>query len=143
MKERNIPAYASGDYYALSHPTTFTTLQSSLDSIHQYTNPGLNYIMNGEMGRYHGVRFIEQTNVAKSNSGSGWTNTSWCFFFGEDTVAEAIAVPEEMRGKIPSDFGRSKGIAWYYLGGFGNVHDSAAGYSAVANTRILKWTSAA
>ena len=30
----------------------------------------------------------------------------------EDTVAEAIAIPEEMRGKIPTDFGRSKGVAW-------------------------------
>ncbi len=30
----------------------------------------------------------------------------------EDTVAEAIAVPEEVRAKIPTDFGRSKGIAW-------------------------------
>ena len=29
-----------------------------------------------------------------------------------DTVAEAIAVPEEIRGKIPSDYGRSKGVAW-------------------------------
>ena len=139
MKERNIPAYANGDYYAISHPTTFTTLQSNLDTIHQYTPSGLNFIMNGEMGRYHGVRFIEQTNIAKSNSGSGWTNTSWAYFFGEDTVAEAIAVSEEMRGKIPTDFGRSKGIAWYYLGGFANVHDSAATYSALANTRIIRW----
>lgn len=139
MKERNIPTYANGDYYALAHPTTFTTLQSNLDSIHQYTPSGLNYIMNGEMGRYHGVRFIEQTHIAKE----GWAATDWAFFFGEDTVAEAIAIPEEMRGKIPSDFGRSKGIAWYYLGGFGNVHDSAQSYSALANTRILKWTAAA
>ena len=143
MKERNIPTYANGDYYALSHPTTFTTLQSNLDSIHQYTPSGLNYIMNGEMGRYHGVRFIEQTHIAKSNSGAGWAATSWAYFFGEDTVAEAIAVPEEIRGKIPSDYGRSKGIAWYYLGGFGNVHDSAASYSALANTRIIKWDSQA
>jgi len=52
-------------------------------------------------------------------------------------VAEAIAVPEEMRGKIPTDYGRSKGIAWYYLGGFGIVHTSAI------NTRIVKWDSQA
>lgn len=34
----------------------------------------------------------------------------------EDTVAEALVVPEEIRGQIPADFGRAKGIAWYYLG---------------------------
>jgi len=45
-------------------------------------------------------------------------------------------VPEEMRGKIPSDYGRSKGVAWYYLGGFGIVHTLAS------NARIVKWDSA-
>jgi hypothetical protein len=52
-------------------------------------------------------------------------------------VAEGVAVPEEMRGKIPTDYGRSKGIAWYYLGGFGIVHTLAQ------NVRIVKWDSAA
>jgi hypothetical protein len=64
------------------------------------------------------------------------------FFFGDDTVAEAIAVMEEMRGKIPGDYGRSKGVAWYYLGGFGLVHQLDSGTSSL-NARILKWDSAA
>ena len=55
-----------------------------------------------------------------------------------DTVAEAIAVPEEMRGKIPTDYGRSKGVAWYYLGGFGNAHKVTGN---TANERIVKWDS--
>jgi hypothetical protein len=71
-----------------------------------------------------------------------WNNakSSWAFFMGDDTVAEGIAVPEEMRGKIPSDFGRDKGIAWYYVGGFGLVHtrDDASGSR---NARIVKWDS--
>ena len=71
-------------------------------------------IANGEIGRYENCRFVEQTNIAKA----GTTNTDWCFFMGEDTVAEAIAVPEEMRGKIPGDYGRSKGLAWYGVLGF-------------------------
>ena len=81
------------------------------------------------------MRFVEQTNIAKES----WTGakSDWLFFMGGDTVAEGIAVPEEMRGKIPTDYGRSKGIAWYYLGGFGLVHTVAA------NARILKWDSAA
>jgi hypothetical protein len=92
-------------------------------------------ILNGEVGRYEGVRFIEQTNIASE----GWTNakSDAVFFFGEDTVAEAIVVPEEIRGKIPTDYGRSKGIMWYYLGGFGLVHTVAA------QARIIKWDSAA
>ena len=46
-----------------------------------------------------------------------------------------IAVPEEIRGKIPGDFGRDRGIAWYYLGGFGLVHTQAA------QSRIVMWDS--
>jgi thiamine-phosphate pyrophosphorylase len=55
--------------------------------------------------------------------------------FGGDTVAEGIVIPEEMRGKIPTDYGRSRGVAWYYLGGFGLVH------TAFAQARIVKWDS--
>lgn len=135
MKERNIPPYSGDDYFALGHPTTFRTVKNDLESIHQYVDQGFRMIMNGEIGRYEGVRFVEQTNIAKSV----WTNglSNWAFFFGQDTVAEGIAIPEEMRGKIPTDFGRSRGIAWYYLGGFGLVHTQAA------QARILKWDSAA
>ena len=65
------------------------------------------------------------------------TLSDWCFFFGEDTVAEAVAVPEEIRGKLPGDYGRDKGVAWYALLGFGLVHTQAA------QARIIMWDSAA
>ena len=142
MKERNIPAYIADDYYAICWPTTLRTFKNNLETIHQYSETGFNLIMNGEIGRYENVRYIEQTNIAKGTGTDGVTTTAWSqgksdwiFFFGNDTVAEAIAVPEEMRGKIPTDYGRSKGIAYYYLGGFGIVHTLAA------NCRILKWDS--
>ncbi len=134
MKERNIPPYMGDDYAALAHPSTFRQLKNDLESVHQYVDAGFQMILNGEIGRYESTRFIEQTNIAKSS----WTNnkSNWAFFFGDDTVAEGIAVPEEMRGKIPTDYGRSRGIAWYYLGGFGLVHTQAA------QARIVKWDSA-
>jgi N4-gp56 family major capsid protein len=144
MKERNIPAYIADDYYSIAWPTTLRTFKNNLETIHQYSETGFNLIMNGEIGRYENVRYIEQTNIAKGTGTDGVTTTAWSvgvsdwiFFFGNDTVAEAIAVPEEMRGKIPTDYGRSKGIAWYYLGGFGIVHTLAL------NARIVKWDSAA
>lgn len=150
MKERNIPAYLGDDYYALAWPTTLRSFKNNLETIHQYSDTGFKLIMNGEIGRYENTRYIEQTNVAKgvgttgistANGGDmvGWTNakSDWIFFFGNDTVAEAVAVPEEMRGKIPTDYGRSKGVAWYYLGGFGIVH------TLPLNARIVKWDSQA
>jgi N4-gp56 family major capsid protein len=142
MKERNIPAYSGDDYYAIAWPSTWRTLKDNLEAIKQYIDQGFQMIMNGEIGRYDGVRFVEQTHKAKASIGtatSAWTNglSDWAVFFGEDTVAEAVAVPEEIRGKIPGDFGRDRGIAWYYLGGFGIVHTQAA------QTRIVIWDSAA
>lgn len=139
MKERNIPAYVNDDYISLAHPTTFRQLKNDLEAIHLYVDTGFQMILNGEIGRYESVRFVEQTNIAKSV----WSNnkSNWAFFFGADTVAEAIAVPEEMRGKIPTDYGRSRGVAWYYLGGFGIVHPRDDSDTS-KNARIVKWDSA-
>jgi len=101
MKERNIPPFSVNDYAAIAHPTTFRTFKNDLEEVHKYVDRGFSMILEGEMGRYEGCRFVEQTNIAKAT----WTNSksNWAFFFGGDTVAEAIAVPEEMRGKIPTD----------------------------------------
>lgn len=152
MKERNIPPYVADDYYALGWPTTYRAFKNELEGIHQYVETGFGFIMNGETGRYESIRFIEQTNIAKGGAvdsttwtfrtADAWNNgkSDWVFFCGEDTVAEAMCIPEEIRGKIPTDYGRSRGVAWYYLGGFGIVHGPAMD---VSNTRIVKWESAA
>ncbi|MGL5002116.1 MAG: hypothetical protein ACRDAM_04190, partial [Casimicrobium sp.] len=142
MKERNIPPYMGDDYMALAWPSTFRPFKNELEQLFKYVQPGVTMIMNGEIGRYENTRFVEQTNVAKST----WTNakSDWAFFFGNDTVAEGIIIPEEMRGKIPSDYGRSKGIAWYYLGGFGICHPGTGPDAAITRktARIVKWDSA-
>ena len=142
MKERNIPAYTGDDYYGLAWPTTWRAFKDDIEALKSYVDQGFRMIMNGEIGRFEGVRFVEQTHKAKGSIGTAataWTNakSDWAVFFGEDTVAEAVAVPEEIRGKIPGDYGRDRGIAWYYLGGFGIVHTQAA------QSRIVIWDSAA
>jgi N4-gp56 family major capsid protein len=151
MKERNIPPYVMDDYLSISHPSTYRGFKNSLETLHQYTETGLAHIFNGEIGRYESFRFIEQTFIPKggaadsttydpwSGTADAWNNglSSWAFFMGADTVTEAICIPEEIRAKIPGDYGRSKGIAWYYLGGFGLVHPDAT------NARVVMWDSAA
>jgi hypothetical protein len=37
---------------------------------------------------------------------------------GADSIVEGVAIPEEVRVKIPVKYGRDKGIAWYALLGF-------------------------
>ena len=153
MKERNVPPYMNDDYFAIGWPSTFRPIKNQLEDLHKYVETGFRHIANGEIGRYENIRFVEQTHVAKGGAldsttynyrnPDAWNNgvSDWIFFFGEDTVTEAVAIPEEIRGKIPTDYGRARGVAWYYLGGFGLVHGATVADSA--NARIVKWDSAA
>ena len=137
MKERNIPQYFdNGDYGCIARTKTYRTFKNELETVHQYVPPGFDMILNGEIGRYEGVRFFEQTNRAANTT--DWATNSKsddAHFFGGDTVHEAIAIMEEIRGKIPGDFGRDKGVAWYALLGYKLVH------SVAAQARIVKWGS--
>jgi len=150
MVERNVPPFVGDDYAALAWPTALRDFKTDLEGIHMYTAQGFQLIHAGEIGRYENCRYIEQTYIPKggaadSSTWSAETNTEdawnsalsdWIFFFGEDNVAEGIVIPEELRGKIPSDYGRSKGVAWYALEGYGLIH------AVAAQTRVFKWDSA-
>lgn len=136
MKERNIPTYSDGNYRCIGRPSTFRSFKDDLEAIHQYQDQGFGLIMNGELGRsYEGIRFFEQTAIPSQ----AWSNgvSDQAFFFGEDTVMEAIVVPPEIRGKLPGDYGRDKGVAWYAQEGFALTHTQAD------QARILEWASAA
>ncbi len=140
MKERNIPPYMADDYVSIAHPSTLRNFKNDLEQVRKYVDMGFQLVLNGEVGRHETTRFVEQTNISKENWSNGKSNQA--FFFGADTVAEGVVIPEEMRGKIPTDFGRSRGIAWYYMGGFGIVHALNAANNS-RNARIVKWASAA
>ena len=135
MRERDIPSYAHGDYYAIARPTAYRVVKKDLENIHQYTESGFKLIRDGEKGRYEGVRMVEQTNVPVSANFADNNKSDEVFFFGEDAVAECVVIPEELRTEIPRNFGRLKAIAWYYLGNFAPTRLSAA------DTRVLHWTS--
>jgi hypothetical protein len=154
MKGRDVPYYTDSDYYVVARPGGLRKLKDQLEAIHQYTTVGLDMIMNGEVGRYEDTRVVEQTVIPAGgaadsttfntfqNTADGWNATAapdWAFFFGGDTVCEAVHTPEEIRAKIVDDFGRSKGIAWYALVGYALTHNSS---SSLANVRIFKFDSA-
>ena len=149
MKGRNIPFYDRNSYWAIARPLGLRLMKNQLEAVHQYTETGLEMIMNGEIGRYEDTRVVEQTVVPRggatdSTTFSSFTDTAdnwdtggdWVFFFGADTVCEAVHTEEEIRAKVPDDYGRSKGIAWYALLGYGITH------TAVAQARIVKFDSA-
>jgi N4-gp56 family major capsid protein len=131
MTERDIPTFDGNNYMAVARPTTLRPLKDALEAIHQYVTEGWHVIMNGEKGRHEGIRYCEQTNIASE----GWALSDGIFFFGSDTVVEAFSIQEEIRGKIPTDYGRSRGVAWYALLGYGIVHLDPV------QARIIKWDS--
>lgn len=137
MQERNIPTFDGEDYCAIGRPTTFRPFKDELEAVHQYTSEGWKQIMNGEQGRYEGIRFFSQTAIASE----AWSNakSDGVYFFGSDTVTEAIAIPEEIRGKIPDDYGRGRGIAWYGIMGYALTHP--LNVADATQCRILKWDS--
>lgn len=131
MKKRNIPQNMQRDaYVAITTVDNLRGIRNSLESIHQYTRTGLSFIKFGEIGRYEDTIFIEQTMIPDggaadsttfdpyTNTADAWNNalSNWAFFFGDDPITEAPVVPEEVRAKLPEDYGRDKGAAWYYLG---------------------------
>jgi len=136
LKERDIPVYMDGNYRCTGRPKTFRDFKDDLEDLHKYVDAGFQNMLNGEIGRhYEGIRFFEHTSIANQ----GWSNalSDQAFFFGEDTVIEGIVCPAEIRGKLPGDYGRDRGVAWYAEEGFALVHNDAV------QTRIIEWASAA
>ena len=145
LEKRNVPTW-DGDYAMILSLEAAESLQGALESVHQYTEIGVKKIFNGEIGRLHGVRFIKDgfasrfiyDSVAKTATAKSWTGNYSLdgYMFGSPTVREAIVVPEEIRMKVTSDYGRSKGLAWYGLMGHKIERDDEP------NARIIKWDSA-
>ena len=143
MQERNIPVFDGENYVCIARPTTLRPLRDDLESLHMYTAEGWGRVMAGEIGRYEGVRFVSQTNIPAGTNFATNNLSDAAYFFGADTVTEAVACPEELRAKIGEDYGRDKGIAWYGLLAFGITHADATSAATKKQARILKWTSTA
>lgn len=89
---------------------------------HKYTDPSAKFT--GEVGRIERIRFIETNhNQALGKVGSG-SVLGEGVVFGKDNVALAETVTPELRAAIPSDFGRSKAVAWYGILEAGIIWDT-------------------
>ena len=61
------------DYYAIARPSTYRAFKNDLEGIKQYIETGFGHIQRGEIGRYEGCRFIEQTNIAQGTGSTAAT----------------------------------------------------------------------
>lgn len=126
-----IPPYDGENYICIASVGALRDLKDDADfeEVMKYADP--ERLLTGEVGRIYGVRFVETNNTAVLTAHATSGNA---IFFGADPVIEAVAVPEEIRAKVPEDYGRSKGVAWYALLGFERVWD----FSTDGEERIVK-----
>lgn len=118
MKKLLVPRRGDDQYVCVASTNSIRGLYDFFEAKAQLTTLDPLYI--GEVGRYYGCRFVEETNFLTNTIGSNALYGQACFI-GADAVREGIAVPEEIRVGIPSDFGRDQAIAWYALLGFQQV----------------------
>lgn len=149
LKKYNVPGYNSlrGDYVLIGSIEAMSNLAASLETQAFNSDGGYKDMVNGEVGRYFGVRLVEDAWASRyvySASARTATLTTWtggggpAYIFGSPTVYEALVVPEEVRAKEATDYGRSHGLAWYALLGYALVWKDDAD-----NARIIKFDSAA
>lgn len=117
VKTMLVPKYDGKDYICVASTDFLRGIKDDdyfIEAKH-YGDP--KSLFGSEVGRLEGIRFIEETNVLDNTIGS----TSYggeAVIFGADPVVELVVLPEEIRTKTPEDYGRIKGLAWYYVGGY-------------------------
>jgi len=146
LEKRNVPMFDGDTFAMINSLEAQRSLEGAIESTQQYTENGYSKIAAGEVGILHNVRTIKDANASrytynlttKTQTLKAWTggNSLDGYMFGKDTVVEAVAVPEEIRAKEVTDYGRSKGMAWYFMGDWKIVWDDEP------NARIIKWASA-
>ncbi len=125
MTKKLIPKYDGRNYVCIAGVTALSgmhadTAAGGWQDISKYTVTFAPNVFAGEVGEFYKTRFVEETGFLSNVIGSSTLYGQACFF-GSDQVYEAMAVPEEIRVKIPQDFGRDMGLAWYALLGFKTV----------------------
>ena len=90
---------------------------------HKYTDPSSKF--NSEAGKWEDIRLIE-TNHANALGKVGTSSVlGEGVVFGADAVTMAEVMSPELRAAVPQDYGRSKGIAWYGILGYAEIHNTA------------------
>lgn len=134
LKKKLIPRYDGQNYLCIASTNAIRGLYDYFEAKAQDVHPET--LFSGEIGKYYGCRFIEETNALSNTNGSG-SVFGEAIFFGQDAVREGIVIPEEIRIDLPKDFGRDQAVAWYYMGGFVKTWD----FSTDGEARIIYLTS--
>jgi N4-gp56 family major capsid protein len=119
LKSLHVPPYDGENYICIGSVKALRSIkqQTEWKDAAKYGDP--DRLFHGEVGMIDGVRYIECNNaLALQDHPEGGTRGGEMVYFGEDPCVEGVAIPPEIRAKIPTDYGRSKGVAWYALMGW-------------------------
>jgi N4-gp56 family major capsid protein len=130
LLKRNVPKYDGQNYICVASVSAMSGMHADSGTggwidISKYTGEFAKNIFTGEVGTFYGVRFIQETGFLSNTIGLS-SLRGQAVFFGADSVYEGVCIPEEIRMKVPQDFGRDMAMAWYALLGFKIVWNFAA-----------------
>lgn len=134
--ERNVPMI-EGHYMCIATTKHISQMHTNLTELWKYTK----YPLNAEVGMWYSCRYVRDTHSMDNTIGVSDV-TGEAYYFGGDQiydgpVMEGIAMPEEIRAKLGTDYGRDQGVGWLYLGGFKLIHDTNSN-----DRNVIKWDSA-
>ena len=136
----NVMPYEGGDYMCVISTKGRRGIirDPNWEKWKTYTDPEAKFM--GEIGKIEGVRFVESnnTNALSGSLGTG-SVLGEAVIFGDDPVVLATVLDPELRAKESEDYGRSKGVAWYGVYGFGQVWKDSA---TAGECRVIHITSA-
>ena len=120
------PWDSEGNYIGLASTKALRGIKADpqFEEWHKYTSPQKKF--NSEVGKIESIRWIEvnHQNALSNNKGTG-NVLGEAVVFGRDAVVMIVAHDPELLIKIPGDFGRDKGCAWYGILEFADVWDTA------------------
>jgi N4-gp56 family major capsid protein len=126
-------------YICIGATNMISDIYDELQAVAQYADPEFRF--KDEVGKYYGTRFIEDNTIADTTAGGSALGEG--FLFGDEAVAEAMALPEELR-YYEEEAGRFRYLMWLALIGYAKIWDRVADYAADGNglERIIHITSA-
>ena len=124
MKRKQTPKIGgpTGYYAAILSVSSNRGIYDYLLSVAQYTEPEYRY--NSEVGRYYDCRFMIDNAQLSDAVGSNAAYGNG-FFFGDEAILEAVAVPEYTVADLPQDLGRSRKLGWLAVLAFKKVWNLA------------------
>lgn len=117
LRVGNVPTWDGQFYVAAIHPHVAHDIREEAGSggwrvPKEYQNEGL--LINGELGEWEGVRFVQNNLIRHAAAGASSAETYQTYFFGQGGFAEHVVVEPEVRvGPSVDKLGRFATLGWY------------------------------